>query len=127
MNTMADASPSGFGSLTVMQGAAVHELDEIKATILKESPFGEVRIRDVRAHERADFDDGEYVQVSVYADDPPAGSDTWPVLDVFRLKQRVLQLATESDVDLPQIVVDVYPRDEDEEADGRGGRDSLAS
>jgi hypothetical protein len=37
------------------------------------------------------------------------------VSDVFRLRQRVSELASESDVELPQIVVDVYPRHQTEQ------------
>lgn len=101
-----------------MQGTAIHELDEIKARILKESPFGDVRIRDVRMTERPGFDDDEdYVQFVAYADDPSAGEETWPVLDVFKVRQRVWQLAAESDIDLPRIVIDVYSRSEGEQSD----------
>ena len=93
-----------------MQSAAIKEVDAIKDRILNESPFGDVKVRDIRAQEQADFDDNDYVHLVVYAEDPVAGEDTWPLNDVFELRQRVLELATESDIDLPQIVVDIYPQ-----------------
>jgi hypothetical protein len=94
-----------------MQSAAIREVDAIGDRILSESPFGDVTIRDVRAREQAGFGgDGDYVHLVVYADDPEVGADTWSRNDVFELRRRVLQLASESDIELPQIVVDVYPK-----------------
>jgi len=45
------------------------------------------------------------------------GDLTWPVRDVIELRQRVWQLAAESDIDLPRIVIDVYSRSEGEQSD----------
>jgi hypothetical protein len=110
-----------------MQSAAIREVDAIRDRILNESPFGDVRIRDVRAQEQAGFDDGAYVHLVVYAEDPGAGADTWPVGDVVDLRQRVLELATESDIELPQIVVDVYPQRDAEHSAGSERHDSNES
>lgn len=100
-----------------MQSAATNGIDAIKDKLLEERSFGEVKIRDIRAREHAGFDDDSYVHLVVYVDDPAAGKDTWPVLDVFKLRQRVSELASESDVELPQIVVDVYPQHQTEQPD----------
>jgi hypothetical protein len=110
-----------------MQSAAIKGVDAIRDRILNESPFGDVRIRDVRAREQTGFNDDAYVHLVVYAEDPAAGADTWPVRDVFELRRRVLELATESDVDLPQIVVDVYPQRESEQSARDNAHDSSES
>lgn len=86
-------------------------MDAIKERLIAESAqqsFGEIAIRDVRAQEQTG-DDDSYIHLIVYADDPAAGSDTWPWQDVFALRRRVYELVSESDVDLPPIAVDVYP------------------
>jgi hypothetical protein len=112
-----------------MQSAAVNGIDAIRDQILNESPFGDVRISDVRTRAEASFDgdDDAYVHLVVYAEDPGAGADTWPVQDVLKLRQRVLELAVESDADLPRIVVDVYPQREDEQLTRGEARDSAES
>lgn len=110
-----------------MQSAAIKEVDAIRDKILSES-FGTLRIRDVRAREQAGFDDdGAYVQLVVYAEDPPAGEQTWPVLDIFKLRSRVGELASESEVELPQIVVDVHPQREAEQLAHGESRNSSES
>ena len=97
-----------------MQAIASKEIDAIRTQILDESPFGEVTIRDVRVREQADFDDAAYVHLVVYAD-PATLDETWPVKEVLKLRRRVLELATESAVELPEIAVDIYPEQDREQ------------
>lgn len=106
-----------------MQSATFKEIDAIRESILRESPFGEVTIREVRAFEGHGED--AYVHLIVYADDPSAGENTWPVDDVFKLRRRVIELAVESEMDLPQIVVDLYPRHDDQHRIQDDGLDST--
>jgi hypothetical protein len=99
-----------------MQSAVATAIESIRRTILDESPYGGVAVRDIRTLEEPGPDDETYVHFVVSARDPDPEPGTWPHDDVFRLRLRVLELANQSDVDLPRVVVDVYPEHEDEEA-----------
>jgi hypothetical protein len=98
-----------------VQTAVATEIDSIRRTIIDESPFGDVAVRDVRTLEESGPDDETYLHFMVSARDPDPGSGTWPLDDVLSLRWRVLELANKSDVDLPSIVVDVYPEHDDAE------------
>lgn len=98
-----------------MQAAVATEIDSIRRTIIGESPFGDVAVRDVQALEESGPDDETYLHFMVSAGDPDPASGTWPLDDVLSLRWRVLELANQSDVDLPSIVVDVYPEHDDAE------------
>lgn len=98
-----------------MQAAVLAEIDSIRKAIEEESPFGGVVVRDVQALEEWGPDDETYLHFMVSAEDPDPEPGTWPIDDVLALRLRVLKLANQSDVDLPRIVVDVYPEHEDAE------------
>lgn len=102
-----------------MNTVVQEEIGRIVSTLLDESPFGEVTVRVVSVLEGTGPDDLPYLIFVVSAGDPSSQTGTWARDDVFLLRSRVGELAAESDVELPRIVVQIHPEhvDEDEGSD----------
>lgn len=98
-----------------MRSVALQDaLSGIVEAILNESPFGDVAVRAVIVTEGIGPDDKPYLHLTVSAADPDPERATWSREGVFALRSRVSELAARTPVDLPQLVVDVYPESADD-------------
>ena len=97
-----------------MRSASQDALTEIIETILRESPFGDVAASAVVVTEGIGPDDEPYLHLTVSAADPDPERGTWSREGVFALRSRVSELAARTPVELPPLVVDVYPESADD-------------
>jgi hypothetical protein len=104
-------------------------VSSITRAVLEESPFGSVAVRAVTVFEGSGPDDESYLHLVISAADPPSDQGTWPRDDVFRLRSRVHELASQIEAELPRIVVDLFPEhaDEPEEETGNESDTALAN
>lgn len=116
------ASPYAETMNTGVQDA----IHRITKAVLDESPFGEVVVRSVVVTEGTGPDDLAYLTVTVSAEDPDGRVGTWARDDVFQLRSRVSELAAESDVELPRIVVQVHPQHADDDGSDEEQDSALA-
>lgn len=100
-------------------------IEQIASALREESPFGEVIVRQVTVLAGTGPDDLAYLRFLVSVEDPDGERGTWDREDVFQLRSRVSELAAESDVELPRIVVQVRPRHLDDDEGSSEEQDSA--
>lgn len=98
-----------------MRTAVNEAITAVADTIRNESPFGDVAVAIVTVLEGTGPDDQPYLHFVVSASDPDPQRGTWSREGVFALRSRVNELAAQIPLELPQIVVDVYPESADDE------------